>query len=206
MSASPYGESHKDESLIPGKTIRDISNNPPPHKKTSAATSSPSKKVQMLLEEDEEGEEENVFQSPSPGLLPTSPPTTTTPPTTLNPGSNFFKKTSHIKEPYGTIQDFTGGSPWTQSSTSTYPGPVPVAQSWAPSIGAGANTGAGADALLLKKINYMITLLEAQKDERTGHTMEEVLLYSFLGVGMIFLVDSFFRYGGGGGGGRRYVR
>ena len=34
-----------------------------------------------------------------------------------------------------------------------------------------------------------------QKDEKTGHVMEEVILYSFLGVFIIFIVDSFARVG-----------
>ena len=48
---------------------------------------------------------------------------------------------------------------------------------------------------LLEKLNYMIHLLEEQKDEKTGPVMEEVILYSFLGVFMIFVVDSFARAG-----------
>lgn len=58
---------------------------------------------------------------------------------------------------------------------------------------------APSDDLLIKKLNYMIHLLEEQKDDRTGNTAEEILLYSFLGVFMIFLVDSFTRVG-------KYVR
>ena len=48
---------------------------------------------------------------------------------------------------------------------------------------------------LLEKLNYMIHLLEEQKDEKTGHVMEEIILYSFLGVFIIFIVDSFARAG-----------
>ena len=48
---------------------------------------------------------------------------------------------------------------------------------------------------LLDKLNYMIYLLEEQKDEKTGHVMEEVILYSFLGVFIIFIIDSFARVG-----------
>ena len=53
--------------------------------------------------------------------------------------------------------------------------------------------------VLLKKMNYMIQLLEEQHDERTNNVTEEVVLYSFLGVFMIFIVDSFARVG-------KYVR
>ncbi len=52
---------------------------------------------------------------------------------------------------------------------------------------------------LIDKINYMINLLEEQKDEKTNNVTEEVVLYSFLGVFIIFVVDSFARVG-------KYVR
>jgi len=53
--------------------------------------------------------------------------------------------------------------------------------------------------VLLHKINYMINLLEDQQDEKTNNVTEEVILYSFLGIFMIFIVDSFARIG-------KYVR
>jgi hypothetical protein len=53
----------------------------------------------------------------------------------------------------------------------------------------------GSNDVLLQKINYMINLLEEQQDERTENVAEEVILYSFLGIFMIFLVDSFVRVG-----------
>jgi hypothetical protein len=53
--------------------------------------------------------------------------------------------------------------------------------------------------VLLQKLNYMINLLEEQQDERTNNVTEEVVLYSFLGIFIIFVVDSFARVG-------KYVR
>lgn len=53
--------------------------------------------------------------------------------------------------------------------------------------------------ILLEKLNYMITLLEQQQDDRTNNVTEEVILYSFLGIFIIFIVDSFARVG-------KYVR
>jgi len=50
-----------------------------------------------------------------------------------------------------------------------------------------------------QKLNYMINLLEEQQDEKTGHVFEELILYSFLGIFIIFVVDSFARAG-------KYVR
>ena len=53
--------------------------------------------------------------------------------------------------------------------------------------------------ILLQKLNYMIHLLEENQDEKTNHVTEEVILYSFLGIFIIFVVDSFARVG-------KYVR
>lgn len=53
---------------------------------------------------------------------------------------------------------------------------------------------------VMEKMNYMIHLLEEQKDEKSGGVVEELILYGFLGVFMIFMVDSFAKVG------RRYTR
>lgn len=53
--------------------------------------------------------------------------------------------------------------------------------------------------ILLQKINYMINLLEEQQYEKTGNVTEEVVLYSFLGIFIIFVLDSFSKIG-------KYVR
>jgi hypothetical protein len=53
--------------------------------------------------------------------------------------------------------------------------------------------------LLMQKLNYMINLLEEKQDEKTNNVTEEVVLYSFLGIFIIFIVDSFARMG-------KYVR
>lgn len=49
--------------------------------------------------------------------------------------------------------------------------------------------------VLLQKLNYMIHLLEEQQDEKTHSVTEEVILYSFLGIFIIFIVDSFSKVG-----------
>ena len=49
--------------------------------------------------------------------------------------------------------------------------------------------------VLIEKLNYMINLLEEKQDEKTGSVTEEVVLYSFLGVFIIFIVDSFTKVG-----------
>jgi hypothetical protein len=52
---------------------------------------------------------------------------------------------------------------------------------------------------MLQKLDHIIALLEDQHDEKTGHVTEELVLYCFLGVFIIFIVDSFARAG-------KYVR
>jgi|694.fasta_scaffold29320_6 hypothetical protein len=61
--------------------------------------------------------------------------------------------------------------------------------------GSGSGSSNGSNDVLLNKINYMINLLEDQQDERTNNVTEEVVLYSFLGIFIIFVVDSFARVG-----------
>ena len=48
---------------------------------------------------------------------------------------------------------------------------------------------------LMKKLNYMIHLLEENKDEKKQNVTEELVLYMFLCVFTIFVVDSFARAG-----------
>jgi hypothetical protein len=51
------------------------------------------------------------------------------------------------------------------------------------------------DDKIMEKINYMIHLLEEQQNEKTNNITEEFILYTFLGVFIIFVVDSFSRSG-----------
>jgi len=62
-----------------------------------------------------------------------------------------------------------------------------------------SNNTNDSNQVLIEKLNYMINLLEEQQDQKTGSVTEEVVLYSFLGVFIIFVVDSFARVG-------KYVR
>jgi hypothetical protein len=52
---------------------------------------------------------------------------------------------------------------------------------------------------LLEKINYMIHLLEEQTKEKTSHGLEEFVMFSLVGVFIIYVLDSFSRSG-------RYIR
>ena len=53
----------------------------------------------------------------------------------------------------------------------------------------------GDKSQLLEKLNYMIALMEEQKEHKTDNITEELILYMFLGVFVIFVVDSFARAG-----------
>ena len=69
--------------------------------------------------------------------------------------------------------------------------------------GMGIVSGTGGSASgsdkMMEKINYMIHLLEEGQSEKTNNITEEFILYTFLGVFIIFIVDSFSRGG-------KYVR
>ena len=57
-----------------------------------------------------------------------------------------------------------------------------------------SSAGANSDELI-EKLNYIVHLLEEQHNEKTDHVAEELVLYCFLGVFIIFIVDSFARAG-----------
>ena len=62
-------------------------------------------------------------------------------------------------------------------------------------INANIPSSSDSNQVLIEKLNYMINLLEEQQEQKTGSATEEVVLYSFLGVFIIFVVDSFAKVG-----------
>ena len=68
-------------------------------------------------------------------------------------------------------------------------------QSSYPSSSLSSSNSKSNDNVLIEKLNYMIQLLEEQQDEKTNNVTEEVILYSFLGIFVIFIVDSFTKVG-----------
>lgn len=103
----------------------------------------------------------------------------------------------------------------TNPKTSTYAAQyyeqfVPYAETLANQLaGGGANSSgssgnsnmSGTNAALIEKLNYIIHMLEEKKDEKTGHVVEELVLYCFLGIFIIFVVDTFTHAASGGGSG-----
>lgn len=75
----------------------------------------------------------------------------------------------------------------------------PFNQPYVQSVFQASDTDEANKDILLQKLDHIISLLESQHDEKTGHVTEELVLYCFLGVFIIFIVDSFARAG-------KYVR
>lgn len=64
--------------------------------------------------------------------------------------------------------------------------------------GGGGTHGSGLDTIsstLMEKLNHIIHMLEEQQHERTSNVTEELILYTFLGVFIIFMCDTFARAG-----------
>lgn len=59
--------------------------------------------------------------------------------------------------------------------------------------------GSGSGDKIMDRINYMTQMLESLQMEKTNHVTEEFVLYTLLGVFMIYIVDGFSRGG-------KYVR
>jgi hypothetical protein len=76
-----------------------------------------------------------------------------------------------------------------------------LASQYLPSVFQASSAGDDSENkdIMMQKLDRIISLLEDQHDEKTGHVTEELVLYCFLGVFIIFIVDSFARAG-------KYVR
>ena len=77
---------------------------------------------------------------------------------------------------------------------------VPYAETLANQLANNTSGSSGTNAALIEKLNYIIHMLEEKKDEKTGHVIEELVLYCFLGIFIIFIVDTFTNAAAGGGG------
>ena len=102
------------------------------------------------------------------------------PPSSANPPKDYYSRFM----PPGYKSDESFSNP----SMLPTPSPVTAYQQHQPAF-------QSRDDILLTKLNYMINLLEQQQDERTNNVTEEVVLYIFLGIFIIFVIDSFVRVG-----------
>ena len=108
---------------------------------------------------------------------------------------NYGKKTNNM---YQQKQDDPPHGSQLHQRNEFYPYPIQPTPSYQYGGNNGVNgingvNGGGSD--VIEKLNYMINLLEESHDERTGSVTEEVILYSFLGIFIIFIADSFARVG-----------
>jgi hypothetical protein len=127
------------------------------------------------------------------GMMTTAPPP---------PSSMYFEKLTGIAG--APKKDGQGGKsePFSTNAYASqyYEQFVPYAESLANQLGGGGSMS-GTNAALIEKLNYIIHMLEDKKEEKTGHVVEELVLYCFLGVFIIFIVDTFTRAASGGGAG-----
>ena len=72
--------------------------------------------------------------------------------------------------------------------------PTVVSSPYYANMGISSSSSSG-ETQLMEKINYMIHLLEQQQHEKTDNITEEFLLYTFLGVFVVYVLDSFARSG-----------
>lgn len=107
-----------------------------------------------------------------------------------------------------TQQPFSTNPKTSTYATQYYEQFVPYAESLANQLSSESSGNmSGTNTALIEKLNYIIHMLEEKKDEKTGHVIEELVLYCFLGIFIIFIVDTFMNAaGGGGGGGSSYGR
>jgi len=82
-----------------------------------------------------------------------------------------------------------------QKLTSNYgkPNPTPVPEYYTPTKIENMSNLATLEDPIMNKLNHIINLLEESQDEKSGNVQEEMILYSFLGVFVIFIVDGILR-------------
>ena len=61
--------------------------------------------------------------------------------------------------------------------------------------GVAVNRDGGTDVKVADRLSYIIHMLEEMKNEKTNNVTEEFVLYSLLGIFVIYLVDAFARTG-----------
>ena len=126
------------------------------------------------------------------------------------PSSPYFDKLmgsagAPKKDPHAQANAQTKTAPFSTNAYASqyYEQFVPYAESLAGQLSASeGGSKSGTNAALIEKLNYIIHMLEDKKDEKTGHVIEELVLYCFLGVFIIFIVDTFTHVAVGGGGAR----
>ena len=114
--------------------------------------------------------------------------TATTPPQSNSPGG-------------GAVHPDVGNGGFVQNTASGFPGELDDAYATdvrfptTPTTATNNPSIAAHSGDTLKKLDYLIHMIEEQRDHKTGRVAEELVLYSFLGVFVIFTIDSFVKVG-----------
>ena len=103
-----------------------------------------------------------------------------------NSASTYFRPTESSGPQYASYRDAYGKEGLTVTREPYYS-----------KMGISGGTGSGDK--MMDRLNYMTQILESMQMEKTNHITEEFVLYSLLGVFMIYIVDGFSRGG-------KYVR
>ena len=153
---------------------------------TSAVQNLRSSKIEQVMENlhktqpDNEGERLVDFVMPRFNTSPTD--------TVASIGKQNVN--ANVRTPVSYTRNKNSGSSFSQSYGST-----PYYQGIAPKSKETTANELGSSHHLMEKLNYMINLLEQSQDERTNNVTEEIVLYIFLGIFIIFIIDSFVRVG-----------
>lgn len=104
-----------------------------------------------------------------------------------NPANAYYRPTESNGPQYASYRDAYGKEGLTTVGKEPYYSKM------------GIQGSAGSGDKMMDRLNYMTQMLESMQMEKTNHITEEFVLYSLLGVFMIFIVDGFSRGG-------KYVR
>lgn len=104
-----------------------------------------------------------------------------------NPASAYYRPTESNGPQYASYRDAYGKEGLTTAGKEPYYS----------KMGISGSTSSGDK--MMDRLNYMTQMLESMQMEKTNHITEEFVLYSLLGVFMIYIVDGFSRGG-------KYVR
>jgi hypothetical protein len=101
----------------------------------------------------------------------------------MNSASAYYRPTEATGPQYASYRDAYGKEGLTGTREPYYS-----------KMGISGGTGSSGDKMM-DRLNYMTQMLESMQMEKTNHITEEFVLYSLLGVFMIYIVDGFSRGG-----------
>ena len=89
---------------------------------------------------------------------------------------------ANLSRSLGEVEPFEPAPPAPNSMFSQFGGTI---------LQSGEDNSNTKNSFLIKKLDYLISLLESQQSTTTDTQIEEILLYLFLGIFIIYVIDSF---------------